>query len=111
MKNEQSNIFKYRTTPEQRVDIQRKKAEREVREYIRNGSQGDLNLRDTPIQSLPDNLTVNGNLNLFHCKNLKSLPDNLTVGGSLDLNDTSIQSLPDNLTVGGSLYLPYTQIQ
>ena len=53
----------------------------------RNG--GGLNLRGTPIQTLPDNLTV---------------------GEWLDLSDTPIQTLPDNLTVGGSLYLRGTQI-
>ena len=50
---------------------------------------GYLDLRRTPIQTLPDNLTV---------------------GGSLDLSDTPIQTLPDNLTVGGSLYLSDTPI-
>ena len=34
---------------------------------------------------------------------ITSLPDNLTVGGSLDLRNTQITSLPDNLTVGGRL--------
>jgi len=39
-----------------------------------------------------------------------SLPDNLSVGGYLDLRGTQITSLPDNLSVGGYLYLQGTQI-
>ena len=70
---------------------------------------GSLDLRDTNITSLPDNLTVGGSLYLAGT-NITSLPDNLTVGGSLYLRDTNITSLPDNLTVGGYLYLRDTNI-
>ena len=70
---------------------------------------GNLDLRGTQIQSLPDNLTVGGSLYLRGTQ-IQSLPDNLTVGGYLDLEGTQIQSLPDNLTVGGSLDLRGTQI-
>ena len=73
----------------------------------RNG--GDLNLSDTPIQTLPDNLTVGGWLDLSGTQ-IQTLPDNLTVGGWLDLSGTPIQTLPDNLTVGGGLDLRDTQI-
>lgn len=73
-------------------------------------SYGDsLNLRGTPIQSLPDNLAVGGYLYLIDTP-IQFLPDNLTVGYSLNLRGTQIQSLPDNLTVGGDLYLKGTQI-
>ena len=51
-----------------------------------------------------------GNLNLYNT-DVRSLPDNLTVGGGLDLRGTQITSLPDNLTVGGGLYLSGTQIK
>ena len=50
-----------------------------------------------------------GNLDLSNTK-ITSLPDNLTVGGSLYLGNTPITSLPDNLTVGGNLYLSNTPI-
>ena len=70
---------------------------------------GYLDLSDTGITSLPDNLTVGDSLYL-RGTGITSLPDNLTVGGSLDLRDTGITSLPDNLTVGGSLYLAGTSI-
>lgn len=51
----------------------------------------------------------NGNLDLSDT-DITSLPDNFTVGGWLDLSDTDITSLPDNLTVGGKLYLTNTAI-
>ena len=70
---------------------------------------GYLDLRDTGITSLPDNLTVGGYLDLRDT-GITSLPDNLTVGGSIDLEGTGITSLPDNLIVGGSLYLSGTGI-
>ena len=70
---------------------------------------GSLNLSDTPITALPDNLTVGGSLYLSDTP-ITALPDNLTVGGSLYLSNTPITALPDNLTVGGSLYLSDTQI-
>ncbi len=68
--------------------------------------EGNLNLFNSPITSLPDNITVGGNLNLYDCTSLKSLPDNLSVGGNLNLYGcTSLKSLPDNLSVGGNLDL------
>ena len=71
---------------------------------------GDLDLRDTQIQSLPDNLHVGGSLYLQGTP-IQSLPDNLHVGGSLYLRGTPIQSLPDNLHVEGDLFLGKTPIQ
>ena len=50
-----------------------------------------------------------GSLDLYNTA-ITSLPDNLVVGGSLYLQGTAITSLPDNLVVGGSLYLQGTQI-
>jgi len=105
-------------------------AKKKIKDYINNGSKGDLDLEYTLITSLPDNLTVEGILNLegtsitslpdglkvggnlilSYCKELKSLPDNLEVGGNLWLNDTLITSLPDNLTVGGTIDLSYSSI-
>ena len=68
-----------------------------------------LDLSNTPITSLPDNLTVGGWLDL-RGTGITSLPDNLTVGGDLYLDGTGITSLPYNLTVGGDLYLSNTPI-
>ena len=50
---------------------------------------GYLDLRDTAISVLPDNLTVGGSLDLRGTA-ISVLPDNLTVGGSLDLRGTAI---------------------
>ena len=70
---------------------------------------GSLDLSGTKITALPDNLTVGGWLDLSNTK-ITALPDNLTVGGSLDLRGTKITALPDNLTVGGNLDLIGTGI-
>jgi hypothetical protein len=110
----------------------KRKAETEnkIQQYVKDGMEGDLDLFDTLITSLPPNLTkvggdlilnrtkitslnnltkVEGDLNLFRTP-ITSLPDNLTVDGDLDLNDSKISKLPDNLTVGGDLYLDDTPL-
>lgn len=69
----------------------------------------DLNFVNVPI-SLPDNLTVDGNLDLYQ-STIKKLPDNLTVSNTLDIRFTYIDEIPKNLIVG-NLYLydtPLTQ--
>ena len=83
--------------------------QKQIQQYIKDGSKGNLNLYNTPISSLPDNLTVGGYLNLENTP-ITSLPDNLTVGGYLNLENTKITSLPDNLKVGGDLNLYNTPI-
>ena len=70
---------------------------------------GSLDVSNTKITELPENLTVGGSLDVSHT-NIKELPKNLTVGGSLDLSHTNITELPDNLTVGGYLDLSHTSI-
>lgn len=62
---------------------------KKIQEYIKNGSKGDLDLMNTPITSLPDDLTVNGNLDLEGTP-ITSLPDNLKINGYLDLSNTPI---------------------
>jgi hypothetical protein len=67
---------------------------------------GNLNLSNKNITSLPDGLKVGGNLSLTRCTSLTSLPDAFMVGGNLGLSKcTSLKSLPDGLKVGGNLYL------
>ena len=102
---------------------------RKIQDYIKNGSEGDLNLSRIPIQTLPDGLKVGGHLNLMGTQiktlpaglevggglnlmgtQIKTLPAGLEVGGSLDLSHTPIKSLPDGLKVGGNLYLSHTPI-
>jgi len=50
---------------------------------------GDLDLSNTKITSLPDNLKVGGSLYLSDIP-ITSLPDNLKVGGNLDLRNTKV---------------------
>ena len=83
---------------------------KKIQDYIKNGSKGDLNINDTPIDSLPSNLkTVGGSLYLYNTP-ISSLPPGLKVDGNLDLSNTQISSLPTDLTVGGYLDLSYTPI-
>jgi hypothetical protein len=68
--------------------------------------KGDLNLSETPIESLPNGLVVSGDLILSECESLRSLPKGLKVGGSLDLSySLHLDSLPNGLVVGGDLIL------
>ena len=71
--------------------------------------EGDLDLFNIPITSLPDNLKVGRNLDLEN-SSITSLPDNLSVGGHLNLTNTPITSLSGNLKVGGHLFLYHTPI-
>jgi len=65
---------------------------------------GDLNLTETDMRLLPERLEVAGNLYLDHSF-IKSLPKDLKVGGDLSIEATYIKSLPRGLQVGGDLYL------
>jgi hypothetical protein len=71
---------------------------------------GSLWLRSTPIKSLPDNLKVGKDLDLKNTL-IESLPDNFIVRGYLDLRHTPIKSLPDNLKVGKDLGIQFTEIK
>ena len=83
--------------------------QKKVQQYIKDGSKGDLYLRDTPITSLPPDLKVGGSLDLEGSE-ITSLPSSLTVEGYLNLNETSIKSLPSDLSVRGNLYLSGTPL-
>ena len=72
--------------------------------------EGNLWLENTPIKELPNNLTVNGSLDLRDTP-VKELPKNLEVGGWLDISNTSIKELPDNIKVNGDLWLQNTNIE
>jgi hypothetical protein len=98
-KSEYNNILKYekilknKIIPNHSLETQKEKyliaAQKKIQQYIKDGSKGDLDLSNTPITSLPNNLTI---------------------GGDLSLSNTPIESLPDNLTIEGSLYLMFTPI-
>jgi hypothetical protein len=81
-----------------------------VKQYIKNGSKGDLNLERSLITSLPNNLkTIGGDLVLKNSL-ITFLPCNLTVKGTLNLYQSLITVLPDNLSIGKNLNLSHSSI-
>ena len=112
LKESDDNIFIPRRTKEEKDKKLLFRTYRKIRDYIKNGSQGGLDLSGSPIEFLRKNLTeVNGDLRLIECVNLKSLPNNLTVNGRLDLEKCkNITSLPSGLNVKGDLDLRNTNI-
>ena len=83
--------------------------QKKIQQYMKDGSKGDLDLKGTPITSLPQGLTVGGFLYLRNTP-ITTLPQNLKVGGYLDLQNTPITSLPQGLKVKGALYLYKSKI-
>ena len=64
--------------------------------------EGKLDLVNTSITKLPNDLYVEAGLELNDCVKLTKLPDNLHVGGDLNLfNCRKITELPNKLYVGG----------
>jgi hypothetical protein len=91
---------------------------------------GNLDLEGASIKSLPNNLTINGKLNLNWTREIKSLPNNLTVRSLeaqnsnittipadiqiikyLDLSDSEINSLPENFSTNCFVNLQDTSIK
>jgi hypothetical protein len=72
--------------------------------------EGDLDLTETDIESLPDGLNVEDILSLYGCKNIQSLPEGLKVGEDLDLGHSNITSLPKGLKVWGRLFIKNTPL-
>ena len=71
---------------------------------------GNLNLRDTPIESI-GNLTYVGGFLYLVGTPIKSLGKLTSVGGDLNLYETPIKSLGNLTSVGGDLYLQGTPIK
>ena len=71
--------------------------------------KGNLDLSNTQIKSLPNNLKINGSLSAADSP-MPELPDNLTVKRHIYISNTPIKSLPNNLKVGKDLYLSNTPI-
>jgi len=131
LKESDDNIFIPRGSKEEKDKVLIRRINDKIQEYIKNGSEGrlmlvgslirflpknltkvggSLNLFYSQIEKLPDNLMVNGYLDLESCKNLKSLPNGLKVKYYLDLRHTNLTSLPSDLEVGGDLALYRTPI-
>jgi hypothetical protein len=72
--------------------------------------EGNLDLTDTNIKSLPNGLKIAGNLILSET-DMRFLPEGLLVGGHLDLYASKIDSLPKGLKVGGDLNIEGTYIE
>jgi hypothetical protein len=106
----ENKILVPRRSPEERQKNYQIALQKKIQQYIKDGGKGDLDLENTPIQSLPDGLKVGGSLYLRGTP-IQSLPDSLKVGGALNLINTPIQSLPSGLEVGGKLLLSNTPIQ
>jgi len=131
LKESDDNIFIPRGSKEEKDKVLIRRTNDKIQEYVKNGSKGDLDLRNSlikllprnltkvggnlnlmlsQIEKLPDNLMVNGYLDLESCKNLKSLPNGLKVKYYLDLRHTNLTSLPSDLEVGEDLILYRTPI-
>jgi hypothetical protein len=106
----ENKILVPRRSPEERQKNYQIALQKKIQQYIKDGGKGDLDLENTPIQSLPNGLEVGGILDLRNTP-IQSLPDSLKVGGALNLINTPIQSLPSGLEVGGKLLLSNTPIQ
>ena len=87
----ENNILISRRNKEERLRYYKAAIYKKVKQYIKNGCEGDLDLSYTPIDKLPDELKrVGGSLNLFNTQ-IKSLPNGLTVRGTLNLFNTQIK--------------------
>jgi hypothetical protein len=71
----------------------------------------NLYLNNSNIKKLPNDLYVDGNLELYNAKQLKELPSKLYVEGDLVLTDCKqLRGLSKYLYVGGDLYLYKTSL-
>jgi hypothetical protein len=71
---------------------------------------GDLDLTNSKLSSLPDNLRVKGDMWLDYSDRIFSLPDNLHVGSWLDLDYSLVEEIPNNLKVGDFLSIHSTPL-
>jgi len=85
----ENKILVPRRSPEERSKNYNIVLQKKIQQYMKDGGKGDLDLRNTPITSLPNGLKVGGNLNLYKTK-ITSLPNGLKVGGYLNLYDTPL---------------------
>lgn len=60
----ENKILVPRRSPEERQKNYSIAIQKQIQQYIKNGSQGNLDLENTPITSLPNNLKVGGYLYL-----------------------------------------------
>ena len=99
----ENKILVPRRGREERFDNYQRIIQKQIQQYVKGGSKGDLNLSNTNLKSLPNNLKVGGNLKLYG-SSIVSLPYNLEVGGNVDLRRTFVRHLEGKLTVGRDFY-------
>lgn len=76
-----------------------------IQDYKKNNKIGDIKAIATPLMFLPDNLTVNGNLEISNTL-ITKFPKNLTVTFDLWAMGLNITDMPSpDLRVGRNLYL------
>jgi hypothetical protein len=65
-----------------------------------------INNKIYKINEIPDNLTVDGDLDLRYREDLIKLPNNLTISGKLNLTGCiSLRKIGDNLKVGKTIHM------
>ncbi|MBY3433731.1 hypothetical protein HFN89_06160 [Rhizobium laguerreae] len=69
----------------------------------------NLNLSDSSIISLPENLVVGGNLDIERSR-ITSLPDRTIIGGDLLAHASRLENLGDGTRIGGSIELGRTPV-
>lgn len=106
----EEDFFTPRRSKEERSKTYNIIIQKQIQQYIKNGSKGSLDLYNIPIISLPDGLIVGGELDLRKTK-ITTLPNNLKVKRDIDLSGIPIESLSNGLEVGGDLDLSYTKIK
>ena len=85
-------------------------SENAIEQYIKNGSKGNLDLRDTGVTSLGNLKSVEGDILDFKNSKLTSLGSLETVGGSLLIGDSPLTSLGNLKSVGDAAALGNTKI-
>ena len=88
----ESKILVPRRTPEDREKRWIQEIYRKIQDYIKDGCRGDLDLRNTPIKILPDNLKKVGGSLWLHNSKIEDLNNLEHVDGSLGLSKTPIKN-------------------
>ena len=107
---DEEKILIPRRSPEERRKNWNIALQKQIQKYMKDGGEGDLDLSETPITTLPQGLKVGGHLYLSNTP-ITTLPQGLKVGGSLNLRNTPITTLPQGLKVGGYLDLSDTSLE
>jgi hypothetical protein len=103
-------VLKTRRSKEDRAKNHIIASHKMIQQYIKDGSKGMLDLRDSPITELPDELLLVGGSLVLAGTNITKLPNGLHVGGNVFLQDSKIRELPNDLHVKGRVFLNRTPL-